>query len=193
MSPSPEIELHSPDLEDDNVDSPFADHTPFTRDGSHPSAPADHSHNRRAMSPALEKEEREFTQAASTLKQWKSQESLQKSEVTSAPADDQISEPIDESEENAALRNSEAAAALFGQSDARLSYIEVAFTSSPVIKTHAYFEVQATRKPLQMDLGVANAASTLDAEMGESNWAWDELKSPENVELDELEDMFESY
>jgi hypothetical protein len=194
LSPSPELDLSSPDFEDDTT--PFSNRNPLMRGGTHPPTTTNISHNRRAVSPPLERDEHEFTQTASILLQRsRSQDSESKAEVksertpslTDTSMEDSIPEEVEETEESAALRNSESAALLFGQVDhLSVHAIQPAFaSSSPMLKPA--LEVETTRATFKSGLSDDVKMSDDDA------WGWSELKSPENVELDELEDMFGNY
>ncbi|KAF2500617.1 hypothetical protein BU16DRAFT_253385 [Lophium mytilinum] len=194
LSPSPELDLSSPDFEDDST--PFSNRNPLMRGGPHPPTTSNISHNRRAVSPPLERDEHEFTQTASILLQRsRSQDSESKVEIKSerSPSlhdtsmQDSIPEEVEETEESAALRNSEAAAALFGHVDhLSVHAIQPAFaSSSPMLKPH--LEIETTRATFKS--GLSDDVKMSDDE----TWGWSELKSPENVELDELEDMFGEY
>lgn len=71
LSPSPEVDLSSPELEDEDTQSPPTPGAPFSgrnsvsRDRS--ASVSNLAHNRRAASPQLEHEERDFKQTASAL------------------------------------------------------------------------------------------------------------------------------
>ena len=103
--------------------------------------------------------------------------------------DDLVPVDVEETEESAALRNSEAAAALFGQVD------HLVVQPMP----HGFAASSPLLKP-QLEIEISRAAFKSDSDdvrMGgeeEFGWGWSEdLKSPENVELDELEDLFGEY
>ncbi|KAF2712509.1 hypothetical protein K504DRAFT_372600 [Pleomassaria siparia CBS 279.74] len=177
MSPSPELDLSSPDF-DDGIDT-------FSSQ-SHPPTSANILHNRRAQSPALEREEKEFTQTASFLQQRRKSQQLERERSNSASREavqgldiamDDIPE-VDETEESAARKNSEIAAALFGHFDH-----VAAFASSPMLKPTLNIETP----PLMYKRG------DLQREADDIEWSWSEMKSPEAVNLDELDDMFGGY
>jgi hypothetical protein len=200
LSPSPEVDLSSPEFDDHTNTS-----TPFAGNMGHPPTPANISHNRRAQSPPIEKDEREFTQVATSLQQRSLSENEAKaraaktksintpgsSKETSTPGvatisedsvmEDPISQDTEETEESAALKNSEAAAALFGpalvSNHLAVSQPGLPPTSSPLMRP----------APLKRALDV-------DVKMEEGDeWNWSELKSPECVALDELDEMFGGY
>jgi hypothetical protein len=173
MSPSPELDLS--DYDENSVD-------PFSNQ-SHPPTTANIANNRRAQSPPLEKDEREFTQTASSLQQRrKSQEAEQRERSTSLSTESktvdiamwEIHPTIEETEESAARKNSEIASALFGQMDA------TAFPSSPAVKPVLHIEMPPPLyKPHAMKL-----------DMDDLDWT---MKSPETIELDELDVLFGEY
>jgi hypothetical protein len=178
LSPSPELDLSSPDF--DNGIDPFSSQT-------HPPTSANISHNRRAQSPPLERDEKEFTQTASFLQQRRKSQQAERERSNSAPMEvaqrpdvtmDDILE-VDETEESAARKNSETAAALFGHFD----HVSVFATSSPMMKPTLSIEMPPPMfRP-----------SDLKMETDDIDWSWSEMKSPENVNLDELDDLFGGY
>ena len=178
MSPSPELDLSSPDF-DDGID-PFSNQT-------HPPTSANISHNRRAQSPPLERDEKEFTQTASFLQQRRRSQQAERERSDSAPtvvvqrpdvAMDDIPE-VDETEESAARKNSETAAALFGPFDR----VSVFAASSPMLKPIFSIEIPPP----------AFKPSDVKMELDDIDWSWSEMKSPEHVNLDELDDLFGGY
>ncbi|KAF2111797.1 hypothetical protein BDV96DRAFT_614637 [Lophiotrema nucula] len=177
MSPSPELDLSSPEF--DNGTDPFSNQT-------HPPTNINIAHNRRAQSPPLEKDEKEFTQTASFLQQRRRSQEAERSRSASLVAEevattdvkmDDIAE-IEETEESAARKNSEAAAALFGDMEHAPAFLVL---SSPVFKPNLSIEMPPPKfRPGEVRIEDADA----DVE-----WSWSELKSPENIELDELDDL----
>ncbi|KAL1610022.1 hypothetical protein SLS60_001687 [Paraconiothyrium brasiliense] len=176
-SPSPELDLSD---YDDAASDPFtnATHQPTTHNIAH---------NRRAQSPPLEKDEREFTQTASSLQERRRSAQAERERSASStventqPADvtmDDIPELV-ESEESAARKNSETAAALFGQMQ-HSTFDPVLGISSPLLKSSLNIEMP----PAVFKAGESWAGNDDD------EWA---MKSPENIELDELDDLFGNY
>jgi hypothetical protein len=90
LSPSPEIDLSSPEFEEEH-DTFNARHT----SGAHTNQNNSHrlSHNHRAASPPLEGDEREFTQTASSLRERASEEKASRQSSLAA-----LSTPTDESQ-----------------------------------------------------------------------------------------------
>jgi hypothetical protein len=175
MSPSPELDLS--DYDENSVD-------PFSNQ-SHPPTTANIANNRRAQSPPLEKDEREFTQTASSLQQRrKSQEAEHRERSSSASlstastqssdvAMEEVHVTIEETEESAALKNSEIASALFGHIDASNAF-------SPALKPVLHIEMPPpSYKPHAVKLDVDDL-----------DWT---MKSPETIELDELDVLFGEY
>ncbi|KAH7139502.1 hypothetical protein B0J11DRAFT_45278 [Dendryphion nanum] len=179
MSPSPELDLSSPEFEDG------AD--PFSNQ-SHPPTSINIAHNRRAQSPPLERDEREFTQTASSLQQRRmSQEAERKraASTTATPAVDVVMEDAvvhttEETEESAALKNSESAAMLFGHV---ATFQNDLAPSSPMLKPTLVIEMP----PPPFKLG------NVKMEREDPDLSWADLKSPEHIELDELEDLLGGY
>jgi hypothetical protein len=213
LSPSPEVDLSSPELDEDAADDDSPDaligsysshRNSMTRDNR------SYSHSRRAASPPLEHEERDFKQTASALYEQalarrssqESQHDVNMESDTAAGAEqevDSISKSIEaldnESEESVALKNREAAAALFESEAAYLRLepnksVGIMDFSSPMLRpqgqepsrTSAKMEVEQTKQADQDMMFLPDAAMS----------SWD-LQSPECIELEELEDMFDAY
>lgn len=181
MSPSPELDLSD---YDENGSDPFSSQT-------HPTTTANIAHNRRAQSPPLEKEEREFTQTASFLQQRRRSQEAERERSASVSTEstqaseiiiDEITQSIEETEESAALKNSETAAMLFGQMG-NVSTFEMEFApTSPSLKPTLIMDMP----PLMFR---SNEVKLID----DFDWNWSEMKSPEHIELDELDDLFGGY
>jgi hypothetical protein len=87
---------------------------------------------------------------------------------------------VDDSEESRALHNRSDAAALFGQGESHLSVAKVSFmeTSSPMMKPSTIeFDMLANRTEMQ-DIRVTDDLSSFICE---------------NVDMDELDDLFMNY
>lgn len=201
LSPSPEVDLSSPELEDTSdieVGSTFSGRNSLPRD--HPPTSTNLAHNRRADSPPLEREERDFKQTANELQQQR-RDSQQHAELAPVPAllkvesSDEMGsiemsiETVEQTEETAAV-------ALFGNHQHLSMSAPTNYDfSSPVLRP--------LNVPMSLDAKLSPAKATLHDAMSldpEDNdamdiWsAWDEngaLMSPENVELDELEGLFD--
>nr|POF13350.1 hypothetical protein CFP56_10497 [Quercus suber] len=139
MSPSPEVDLSSPELDDDQHHTTTPAGAPFSARNSVPresSTVTNLSHNRRGGSPQLEKEERDFKQTANALFEQAQQRrsssdkdvnmdqpdptvarhgEASSSSTSASPSQDiHITMSIEDSEESVAMKNSDDAAALFG-------------------------------------------------------------------------------
>ena len=97
--------------------------------------------------------------------------------------------PADETEEERAKRNQEAVATLFGEHHQHTQTLSGGIMSSPVIKS---MDSERTGEKLVGDDGLG------DVEMGEPEsilgdtgfgLTWD-TREPENIQLDELDDLF---
>lgn len=183
MSPSPELDLS--DYDENSVD-PFSNQT-------HPPTTVNIANNRRAQSPPLEKDEREFTQTASSLQQRRRSQEAERERERSASASasaestqgndvvmEEVHMSIEETEESAARKNSEIAVALFGQIDASATFPSTFAPSSPALKPLLHIEMPPPSYKPQ--------AAKLDLE--DLDWT---MKSPETIELDELDMLFGEY
>ncbi|UJO19708.1 uncharacterized protein CLAFUR5_09998 [Fulvia fulva] len=203
LSPSPEVDLSSPELEEDHGDAPptpggsFPARNSISRDRS-----ASYTHPRRNASPPLETEEQDFKQTASALyeeaqKRRNSQHSQQDVNMDgdAAGGADQDADSVtmsiepEETEESAALKNSEAAAALFGPSD----HVHVTSTqqmefSSPYLQPHKV-DLQDETDHMTLSFGKDDHHISLP----EAALGWDSLQSPEDIEVGDLDDMFDAY
>jgi hypothetical protein len=178
MSPSPELDLSD---YDSNASDPFSNH-------SHPPTTANISHNRRAQSPPLEKDEREFTQTASFLQQRRMSQEAERERSASASVEptqhsdvkmEEIAVSVEETVESAARKDSETAAALFGQMDHLMPFQTALSPSSPGLKPILHIEMpppSLKRKEMKLEL--------------DDDWI---MKSPELIDLDELDDLFGGY
>ena len=208
LSPSPDLDLFNPELdtrapgaEDDFPTPPtpagssFSGRSSLARDGSNGSSTdlINLVHSNRAQSPPLEGDEREFTQTASSMRMRGM--SLDESTVreskevdTAATASINVLH-VEETEEEKAKKNSEAVATLFGGQHHHQQASALAVMTSPLVK------------PLVGRIAREMAKETADVEMednvsilGEHGFTfnWD-LKRPENVDLDELDDLFGGF
>lgn len=179
MSPSPELDLSD---YDSNTSEPFSNQ-------SHPPTTVNIAHNRRAQSPPLEKDEREFTQTASFLQQRRRSQEAERQRSASAPKEptpnidvvmEEVAQSIEETEESAARKNSEAAVALFGHMSHVSSFQPTLALSSPALKSTLHIEMPPP------SLKVA----AVKFPVYDDDW---EMKSPETIELDELDNLFDEY
>lgn len=213
LSPSPEVDLSSPELEDDNADeppptpgAPFSGRSSMSRERS--ASVTNLARNRRAASPQLEHEERDFKQTASQLQAQRrnSQHSRQQSQdvkmtdgeaeaVAGAEDEGTTMSVVDESEESVARKNSEAAADLFGSADHLKPWAEAQMEfSSPVIQPKIHESVEQHQhikreEPMTLDLDAVREKGNVSVMAVD----WDHLQSPETIDVAELDDMFDAY
>lgn len=214
LSPSPEVDLSSPELEDEDAQEPPTPGRPFSGRNSvsrsRATSTSNLAHNRRAASPQLEHEERDFKQTASALHEQAQQRRNSQSQSpvdekmdsmdTSAGAEQEAPQDsmlIEESEDSVALKHSEAAEALFGHAH-HLKPLEhhPELFSSPLMQPQSGLRIDvATVTPEK--LGEPMEHLTLDqrhvSESLDSLADWDALKSPETMDMSELEDLFDAY
>ncbi|KAK4109788.1 hypothetical protein N656DRAFT_715391 [Canariomyces notabilis] len=171
LSPSPEVDLSSPELDDmdDDFGMPSTPIGSFSLRGGFYMPPprlihGESGRNHRGASPPLEKDEKEFTQTADGL-----QKRLQKRKLGGEPPSDQtVSIDLERDESS-----------LFGvMSVGNLSGIS--FVSSPAIRPSAV-SIAFGRKEGELD-----SWPKLDGML-----EWD--RSPENIELDELDGLLDDY
>jgi len=200
LSPSPEIDLSTPEL-DENADDDMAPPTPagsfsgrssLARDGTNPHNEVRLVHNHRAASPPLEGDEREFTQTASSMRArgMSLDDSVRPSTEEQEHTElDGQSAPLEETAEMTELRNKETAAALFGHTHANHD-VDAMVLSSPVVRPTQLHVVTEARKIDMMDVDTKDQVSTF----GETRFGmgWD-MRSPENVELAELDDLLGGF
>lgn len=216
LSPSPEVDLSSPELDDENTDNPQPSNGSFTSRNSlsreHPPTSANLAHNRRAASPQLELEERDFKQTANLLHEQarlrraseedvKMSDTVAGAELESGSVAQSVEGSVNEEEQD-----TEAAAELFQQAEHLKSYSRANLEfSSPVLQPRQLsdmMEASISGSPLkyqrtdecmedEMTLDLNNhPAETFEQP---DAFAWDSLQSPENIELSELDDMFDAF
>ncbi|KAI9815290.1 MAG: hypothetical protein M1827_002770 [Pycnora praestabilis] len=202
LSPSPEIDLSSPELDDEDIPptpaGSFSGRSSLARDGTHPPSTTHMAQNHRAASPPLEGDEKEFTQTASSMqKRSVSQDDTVRmtTEEEVAPQPEvQVASP-EETEESARKRNSEAAALLFGHSHPAPDVV-VGFSSPFVRPTHLQLPALTSAKKIGSEMDVDTYTKgehgSVIGEHGFGGWGG-EMLSPERVELDELDDLFGGF
>lgn len=160
LSPSPEVDLSSPEFDDDEMVSPT------TPSGSFSGRVDRVPRNNRATSPPLEKDEKEFTQTAVGMQKRKFSGDVQMSGVPSEMEDHHA--------------KSLETDALFGEGRGLNVLNTAVFVSSPAMKPA--LSLSAMKRPLEDSNDLwGRVESTMD---------WD-MRSPENVELEELDGMFD--
>lgn len=223
-SPSPEVDLSNPDLEDDEQGPPtpagtFSGRSSLARDGSQPDSDMI---SRRAVSPPLEGDEREFTQTASVMQSKRSMSSDERMagdgdtirtsvEDGHAMRDAGDGDGVDRPDQR--ISEAAAAAALFGQQAPQGSALGGAGIgigmgmSSPLVRPSSgplhintmltspsrrrILTVMTEVDVMGMDLDDAGRAAGTHPEL---DMAWTgEMRSPENVELAELDDLLGGF
>ncbi|KAK0304790.1 hypothetical protein LTR01_007289 [Friedmanniomyces endolithicus] len=221
LSPSPEVDLSSPELEHDSTAQPPTPGAPFSGRNSlaRDSRSSSLSHPKRAASPQLEREERDFKQTANQLyeqaqlrRNSSQQDSKPEQADTTAGADrdeeSSVSMSIEETEEHAALRHHDDAAALFGQHAELLKVPSSAVPllmdfSSPMMQplSEVHLDAVPSSSPMKADMVVVERTERMSLDSGASLpvldttgfAAWEGLRSPEMVGVAELEDLFGDY
>ncbi|KAI7593341.1 hypothetical protein D0869_02649 [Hortaea werneckii] len=244
LSPSPEVDLSSPELEDETQEHPEAPGGRFSGRNSiaRESRASSMSHPRRAASPQLEREERDFKQTASQLyeqaqlRRNSSSKDVNMDQADTKPGADaetaSIAMSIEDTEDSVALNDSNDAAALFGSVEhlqlASSSAMHLMDFSSPVIEPQQQskhglkLETFSLSSPIKQEEGTTRdsgdeagndsvmAAShshptsdlnsnktvpaTDDFVLPDAAFGWDDtLQSPENIDVTELDDMFDAY
>lgn len=168
FSPSPEVDLFSPELDNGSPapptpGSPFSSHSipqdPMPVPQQRPRA------SNRAPSPGLEADERGFTETASAVRASRLLQQTSELQITIAPAT-----------ENAQQRpDHEVGMELFGRSHGGLSVLEQQkhMMSSPMMAPKHNLTVQI---------------HDIDIDMDEVSW---NIKSPETTSFDEIDQMFD--
>lgn len=207
LSPSPEVDLSTHDLDavmaDDDFTTPptpaasFSGRSSLARDGSNGGTPEGLSlvHNHRAASPPLEGDEKEFTQTASNMRirgMSLDQHSIRPSLETMNPrTETAVDVQMDETEEEKAKRNCEAAATLFGGHTDHIQYNNSTIMSSPVMKA-------VPGPSMEKEIKVEEAADAAMEEpisiLGDRGFgtAWN-TRELENIGLDELDDLLAAF
>ncbi|KAL8779601.1 MAG: hypothetical protein Q9213_006863 [Squamulea squamosa] len=205
FSPSPEVDLSAPDFDtltpmEDEFHRPptpsgsaLSGRSSLVRDGSSGSASENMSliHNHRAQSPPLEGDEKEFTQTASNMR-IRGMSFDEQSVRQSTETDSNLSATVDEMRideiQPEPERDQEDGVTLFGEGP-QTQDIGAGMTSSPFVR------------PVNMRISVdrADREGMPDVEMkepmnisGYQGLDW-ELKEPESIELEELDDLFGGF
>lgn len=196
LSPSPEVELSTDDLEfvgptgDGGFATPptpggssFSGRSSLARDGSNSSS-SDNvlSHNHKAASPPLEGDEKEFTQTASSMRM----RGMSLDDPTVRPSTEDTNEmDIEETEEEKAKRNREVAEALFGTHHAQDTGL--GSLSSPLVKPMQSIVIEKGIKQEGEDIEMKESISILgDSGVG---LTWD-TREAEDIRIEDLDDLF---
>ena len=214
LSPSPEVDLSSPELEDNSGHSPPTPGGSFSARNSipreHPPTSINLAHNRRAVSPQLEREERDFKQTANQLyeqlqqrRNSQSDEKMEQADAVAGAEQDSasVTMSVEIDEESLAIKNREAAAELFAHAEhLSLPNSQMEF-SSPMLQPQNVLRVETATVPTKLERH-DEAMDIVSLDLSDAHkdgltlpdaFTWDNLQSPENIELAELEDMFDAY
>ena len=197
LSPSPEVELSTEDLDfaesavegefphaPSRTNSSFSGRPSMARDGSNASSKNALSHNHKAASPPLEGDEREFTQTASSMRM---RGMSLDSPIPKTIAEEVQEMEVEETEEEKAKRNREAAEALFGAHHAQV--IPLAHTSSPLVKPLERLASEQPVKGESEDVEMKDSISILGGEGAGLTW---ETREPDNIQVEDLDDLFDA-
>ena len=206
LSPSPEVDLSAPELDaivsgaDDDFTTPptpagssFSGRSSLARDGtSGASEGLSLVHNHRAASPPLEGDEKEFTQTASSMRM----RGMSLDGPNIRPSTEMVesaAEPmqVEETEEEKANRNREAAVALFGGHHLSTQEVGLGIMSSPLVKSEQLtIKQEAKKEDLDVDMQAEESISILGDHGFGTTW---DIREPENIELEELDDLFGGF
>lgn len=210
LSPSPEVDLSTPELDtdapghEDDFNTPltpagssFSGRSSLARDGTNASSEVINLvHNHRAASPPLEGDEKEFTQTASSMRmRGMNLDELnirESTESEKATVQDPAEMQIDETEEEKVKRNQEAAATLFGGHHETAEEVGLAVMGSPLVKpiqAQGLYE-KCTKKEGMVDIEMKDSVSI--AGDGGFGGGWD-VRDPESIELEELDDLLGGF
>jgi hypothetical protein len=186
LSPSPEVELYSPDLDRDGpMELPTPGEHFSARSSLNPDGSTDiRRKSNRAPSPPLEEDERGFTETATAVRargMSLHNPTVQASiEVVDKPLVVEVSE---ETPEQRLKRDRELGLALFGQSHQALHVPEQkVLSSSPMIQAKPDHQAPVSKVHLTLDLD--------DIETGLASW---NLMSPEQIDVEDLDEMFMGF
>jgi hypothetical protein len=188
---SPEVDLSSPELDEPphgDIGSTFHPRHSLSRD--HPPTTSNLAHNRRADSPPLEREERDFKQTANALQELRraSQEVIPKSIKVEA------SETIAMSVESDEI-DVQATDDLFDGQDHLSSSVSTLYDlSSPLLRPQGFYDLKTQQaQAWNAEKKVSFDAMSLDDQDDDAMDMWNDFRSPENIDLDELECLLDAY
>lgn len=210
LSPSPEVDLSAPELDidvpchEDDFNNPptpagssFSGRSSLARDGTSASSERINLvHNHRAASPPLEGDEKEFTQTASSMRMRGmnlDEMSIREStETVNSVARDPAEMQVDETEDEKAKRNQEAAATLFGGHHENAEDMGLAVMGSPLVKPVQAQGVLERSMKREGTADVEMRDSVSAAGDGGFGVGWD-VGDPESIELEELDDLLGGF
>ena len=198
MSLSPEINL-SEDLDGSGpglrldfttpptpAGSSFSGRSSLARDGSNgSSSDGVLSHSHKAASPQLEGDEKEFTQTASSMRM----RGMSLDDPTVRPSTEDVLEmELEETEEEKAKRNREAAEALFGPHHAQAAGMPI--MTSPLVKSTQRILIDKGIKWQGEDSEMKESISILGD--GGVGLTWD-TREQEDIRIEDLDDLFGAF
>ena len=200
MSPSPEVDLSSPELDDDSVDDAESPPTPggsfsarssLARDG--PNATSGRLRHNRAPSPPLEADEKGFTEMANLVRA----RAMSLNDGVVHPSTETDGQPpvehTSETAEQTRRRDQELGLELFGQGNATMHVVLPSnITSSPMIapqKLTTHIEVKKEHQLTTTTTTIFDI-DFKDIEMANNSW---EMRSPEDIEIGELDGLFSDF
>ncbi|KAL8690744.1 MAG: hypothetical protein Q9218_003886 [Villophora microphyllina] len=208
FSPSPEIDLSVPELDavtetdgrfhtSSTPAEPLSSRSSLARDGSIGTTAEDTSlaHNHRAQSPPLEGDEKEFTQTASNMRMrgmsFEDQTIRQTTEVENVLPATVHEMHLDETE--VADHDQEDGATLFGGHHGQTQEVAANMMSSPFVRpvrTRVSMErVVVKDVSSSSDMGTKEDPTSI---IGGSHQVYEwEIREPESIQLDELDDLLE--
>ena len=175
LSPSPEVDLSTHDFDEVESSNVVAPHTPSGSFSTHPvHQPPPQNH--RANSPPLEKDEKEFTQTARGMQRRQLSRDISMESIVQPPS------ALPEAE-YALSKQMDVDGELFGDNGRVHVTSHTVLPSSPAIK------------PLMTSLSTSKRASEEMTGLWtkiEEQMEWD-TRSPENIELEELDDLMDEF
>ncbi|KAI5251036.1 hypothetical protein E4T42_04662 [Aureobasidium subglaciale] len=188
---SPEVDLSSPELDEPphgDIGSTFHPRHSLSRD--HPPTTSNLAHNRRADSPPLELEERDFKQTANALQELRraSQEIMPK--AIKVEDSETIAMSVESDETHV-----ETTEDLFDGHDHLSSSVSTLYDlSSPMLRPQGFYDLKSQQAPeWNTEKRVSIDAMSLDEQDDDDMDMWNDFRSPENIDLDELECLLDAY
>ena len=196
LSPSPEVELSTEDLDfagpgtEEHFRTPstpagtsFSGRSSLARDGSTgSSSDSVLSHNHKAASPPLERDEKEFTQTASNVRM----RGMSLDNPSVRPSTEYMNDmDVEETEEEKVKKNREVAEALFGPhhepQDSSLGSV-----SSPLVKPMQSIAIEKDNRP-EEDVDMEDSLSILGDSGAGLTW---DTREEEDIRIEDLDDLF---
>ena len=166
--------------------SSFSCRSSLTRDGSSASSSGSNiAHNHEAASPPLEGDEKEFTQTASSVRM----RGISLDNPTLRPStEDKMDMNVEETEEEKARRNREAAEALFGAHSHQDS--NTGSLSSPMVKPMHHVGNGLEAKREGEDIEMKDSISIMGTSGAGLTW---DTREPENIRIEDLDELLGAF